>query len=67
MNRSMIAVAVVVAGIGLGLAPTASAGPSYDTCTEAAEDGVFNIPEDSEDYWPDGDRDDDGIACESSG
>jgi len=67
MNRSMIAVAVMVASIGLGLAPTASAGPSYDTCTEAAEDGVFNIPEDSDDYWSGGDRDGDGIACESSG
>ncbi len=67
MNRNLVAVAVVVAGIGLGLAPTASTGPSYDSCSEAAEDGVFNIPEDSDDYWPGGDRDDDGIACESSG
>lgn len=68
MNRSMIAVAVVIAaGIGLGLAPTATAVSPYESCSEAADDGVYNIPEGSDNYWSGGDRDDDGIACESSG
>ena len=67
MTRNLIAVAVVVAGIGMGLAPTASAVSPYESCSEAADDGVYNIPEDSDDYWSGGDRDDDGIACESSG
>jgi len=67
MNRNLIAVAIMAAGIGLGLAPTATAVSSYESCSEAADDGVYNIPEGSDNYWPDGDRDDDGIACESSG
>jgi hypothetical protein len=71
MNRNLIAVAVMAAGIGLGLglglAPIASAVSPYENCSEAAADGVYNIPEGSDNYWPDGDRDDDGIACESSG
>ena len=67
MNRSTIAVAVMAASIGLGLAPTATAVSPYENCSEAADDGVYNIPESSDDYWSDGDRDDDGIACESSG
>ena len=67
MTRKVIAVAVVVASIGLGLAPTATAVSPYENCSEAADDGVYNIPEGSDDYWSDGDRDDDGIACESSG
>ena len=61
------ALAVFLAGVVLGLAPTAMAVSPYESCSEAAEDGVYNIPEDSDDYWPGGDRDDDGIACESSG
>jgi hypothetical protein len=32
----------------------------------AAEDGVFNIPEGSGNYWEGGDRDGDGIACEAN-
>jgi hypothetical protein len=38
----------------------------YSTCGEAAQDGVFNIPEGDENYWDEGDRDGDGIACEKN-
>ena len=34
-------------------------------CTEAHNDGVWDIPSSDEAYWEDGDRDGDGIACES--
>ena len=63
----LIAVAAAVACLGLGLTPAASAsfGPVYDSCTEAHDDGVWNIPESDDAYWEGGDRDDDGIACES--
>lgn len=67
MNRKLIAVAIMAAGIALGLAPTATAVSPYESCSEAADDGVYNIPEGSDNYWSGGDRDDDGIACESSG
>ncbi len=63
----LIALAVAATAIGLGLAPVAAANGPYSSCSEAAEDGVYNIPEDSDDYWSGGDRDDDGIACEYSG
>ena len=67
MKRDLIALAAVVAGIGLGLAPMASAdpGPVYANCTEAREAGDTDIMVGSEAYWEDGDRDGDGIACES--
>ncbi len=65
MIRNLIALAVMGAGVGLGLAPVASAGPVYDNCTEAHDDGVWDIPESDDAYWSGGDRDDDGIACES--
>jgi hypothetical protein len=53
---------------GLVLAPTAAAyeyGPVYATCSDANDAGVYDIPEDDPAYWPDGDRDGDGYACES--
>jgi len=59
--------AVISVGVGLCLAPLASAspGPVYSNCTEAHNDGVWDIPESDDAYWSDGDRDGDGIACES--
>ena len=56
--------------LGAGLAnaempPLPQAG-EYSTCGEAAQDGVFNIPEGDENYWDEGDRDGDGIACEKN-
>jgi len=65
-----IAIAVAVTGIGLGLAPVAAAyeyGPVYPTCTAAHKAGVYDIPQTSDAYWPDGDSDSDGVACESTG
>ena len=64
--KKFLPAALAAAGIGLFLTPGAAASP-YESCSEAANDGVYNIPEGSDNYWPDGDRDDDGIACESTG
>jgi hypothetical protein len=61
------AILAAVAAAGLVLAPVAWAGPVYDNCTEAHDDGVWDIPESDDAYWSGGDRDDDGIACESYG
>lgn len=63
----LLGVAVCLAGIGLGVAPSALAapGPVYATCSEAREAGDTDIPAGSEAYWADGDRDGDGVACES--
>ncbi len=65
--KRLARVAAIGVGVAVLLAPVAAASGPYSSCSEAAEDGVYNIPEDSDDYWPGGDRDDDGIACESSG
>jgi len=53
--------------MGLGLAPVAAAyeyGPVYATCGDAHDAGVYNIPQGDAAYWPDGDKDGDGFACE---
>ena len=67
--KKFLPAALAAAGIGLvlaqGVAPAAAS--PYESCSEAADDGVYNIPEGSDNYWSDGDRDDDGIACESTG
>jgi hypothetical protein len=47
------------------LARLASAGGPYANCTQAHADGRYDIPQDDPDYWDGGDRDHDGIACES--
>lgn len=62
-----IAITAAVACIGLCLAPSAVAapGPVYANCTEAREAGDTDILVGSDAYWEDGDRDGDGIACES--
>ena len=62
IRTGLVAVAIAVAAIGA--APAASAQP-YKNCSAAADDGVYNIPRDSEYYGPHLDRDDDGIGCES--
>jgi hypothetical protein len=62
-----IVIATLLAGASLGLAPVSSAyeyGPVYATCSDAHDAGVYNIPQDDPAYWPDGDRDGDGYACE---
>ena len=65
----VIGLAGAVLAAGLGLAPVAAAyeyGPVYPTCAAAAKAGVYNIPQTSPAYWPDGDSDGDGVACEST-
>ena len=68
MIRPVIAALAAVAFLAAGAAvtaPAASAAGPYRNCTEAHQDGRWDIPQDDPDYWPAGDRDNDGIACES--
>ena len=58
-------VAAAIAAATVGAAPPASAGGPYANCTEAHADGRYDIPQGDSDYWLGGDRDNDGIACES--
>jgi excalibur calcium-binding domain-containing protein len=60
-----LVVAVAIAGIGLASRPVPRASGQYRNCTQAHQDGRYDIPQDDPDYWPGGDRDGDGIACES--
>ena len=62
--RAML-VAVAISAVGFGVAPIAAADGPYRNCTEAHQDGRWDIPQGDSDYWPAGDRDNDGIACES--
>jgi hypothetical protein len=43
----------------------ASAERPYANCTEAHNDGRWDIPHDDLAYWDGGDRDHDGYACDS--
>lgn len=65
----MVRVALVslslFAGIGIVAAPVASADPPYKNCTEAHQDGRYDIPQGDPAYRSKLDRDGDGIACES--
>jgi len=61
--RILVAAAVATT-VAVGAAPAASAS-QYKNCTEAHQAGRYDIPKGDPDYWPGGDRDDDGIACES--
>ncbi|MCP9272970.1 excalibur calcium-binding domain-containing protein [Mycolicibacterium arenosum] len=64
MFRTVLsAVAIVIASVCL--APAAAAEGPYANCTQAKADGAYDIPQDDPNYWPGGDRDGDGIACES--
>ncbi|OBI40144.1 calcium-binding protein [Mycobacterium kyorinense] len=64
MIRALLAAAGVVAAAAIGIAPAANAGPPYKNCTEAHNDGRYNIPEGDEAYSSKLDRDGDGLACE---
>lgn len=65
--RVLLAVGAALA-FAVAAAPVAAAapGPVYANCSQAREAGVSNIPRGDPAYWPDGDRDGDGIACESN-
>lgn len=61
-------IAVVSAAVAAALmvaAPAANANGKYANCTEAHRDGSYDIPQGDPDYWPAGDRDKDGFACDS--
>jgi Excalibur calcium-binding domain len=61
-----IVVATLIAGVAaIGAAPLANATGPYRNCTAAHQDGRWDIPQGDPDYWDGGDRDKDGIACES--
>lgn len=64
MIRKLVIATLLVAAAGIGVAPMAVAQGPYSNCTEAHEDGRYNIPEGDDAYWSGGDRDDDGLACE---
>jgi hypothetical protein len=65
MFRVLIAASFLVFATAIGLAPQAMASSPYPNCTAAHKDGRWDIPKGDPDYWPAGDRDNDGIACES--
>ena len=58
-------VAASIVGAAVGTAPAALAAGPYANCTQAHKDGRYDIPQGDPDYWSAGDRDGDGIACES--
>jgi hypothetical protein len=65
MIRTLVVAAFVVAATAIGVAPAAVADGPYAHCSEARADGRANIPQGDPDDWSAGDRDSDGIACES--
>jgi hypothetical protein len=64
MIRALI-VASAIAAAAIGAAPVAVADGPYANCTQAHKDGRWDTPQGHPDYWAGGDRDNDGIACES--
>ena len=58
-----IALAAVVTAAPVATAPPACASP-YSNCTEAKENDDCDIPDSSDKYDDNLDRDGDGIACE---
>ena len=60
-----VLVAGAISAVVFGVAPIAAADGPYRNCTEAHQDGRWDIAQGDSDYWPAGDRDNDGIACES--
>ncbi|GAA4641036.1 hypothetical protein GCM10023114_58210 [Mycolicibacterium sediminis] len=65
MIQKLIVASLLIGAAAVGIAPVASAERPYKNCTEAHDDGAYDIPESSDAYWDGGDRDGDGIACES--
>jgi hypothetical protein len=64
MFRAVLCAAALMAA-SVGLAPAALAERPYANCTEAHQEGVYDIPQSDDAYWSGGDRDGDGVACES--
>lgn len=65
MIRTFVVAVFVVAAAAFGAAPVAVADGPYANCSAAHDDGRYDIPRGDPDYWIDGDRDEDGVACES--
>jgi hypothetical protein len=65
MFRVLVASVFVCLAAAIGAAPLAQASGPYANCTQAHKDGRWDIPVGDPDYWDGGDRDHDGIACES--
>lgn len=65
MIRTILVAAFVVTAPAIVLAPSAVADGPYANCSAAHADGRYDIPQGDPDYWDGGDRDRDGIACES--
>ena len=68
MLKAVIVAAVIAACGGaaaIGAAPAALASGQYSNCKQAHQDGRYDIPKGDSDYWSGGDRDGDGVACES--
>ena len=65
MIRALV-VALAIGAAAIGAAPVATASGNYSpNCTEAHQDGRYDIPQGDPDYWDGGDRDKDGYACDS--
>lgn len=66
MNRRLTTTLVIAVATGaiIVTSPVAAAASQYSNCTQAHADGRYNIPQGDPDYWPGGDRDGDGFACE---
>ena len=64
MIRTLI-VALAIGAAAVGAAPVALAEGKYKNCTEAHQDGRYDIPTGDPDYCDGGDRDHDGYACDS--
>jgi Excalibur calcium-binding domain len=64
MIRTLV-VAAAIAAAAIGAAPVATASGKYANCTQADQDGRYDIPQDDPAYWSGGDRDGGGLACES--
>jgi len=65
MFKVLLAATAAAVGMGITLAPIAAADQRpYENCSEAHADGRYDIPEGDDAYWPGGDRDGDGLACE---
>lgn len=56
---------IIAVVLALSVFSAVDPGPVFATCADAKAAGVSNIPKGDPAYWPGGDRDDDGIACES--
>lgn len=65
MIHKLVVATLLLGAAAIGMAPAALAERPYSNCTEAHQDGRYDIPQGDNAYWSGGDRDGDGYACES--